>query len=52
MYSAIVLDCQTKTASLNCEDCIAKKKCANRLQNQRQTKKDDVSIGLAIEILA
>ncbi len=27
MYKTIVLDCQTKVDSFNCEDCIAFKEC-------------------------
>jgi hypothetical protein len=30
MYSTIILDCQTRTATPNCEDCIAFKECSAR----------------------
>jgi hypothetical protein len=42
MYSTIIVECQTKTVNLNCEDCIAHKTCI------LQEKKDnplEVTIG-------
>jgi hypothetical protein len=28
MYSTIIMDCQTRTAQINCADCIAYKECS------------------------
>ncbi len=30
MYKTIVLDCQTTTSEVKCEDCIVYKQCKNR----------------------
>ncbi|NLE04484.1 MAG: hypothetical protein GX638_06760 [Crenarchaeota archaeon] len=39
MYSTIVLDCQTKTDTPHCEDCLMKKMCLARMQRQPVNKK-------------
>ncbi len=52
MYRTIMVDCQTKTDTPYCEDCIAKKTCIARLQRQRRNNKDDLNATFLIEILA
>jgi hypothetical protein len=52
MYSTIVLDCQTKTDAPYCEDCIVKKICKARIQNQKQKQELQLETALAIEIVA
>ena len=52
MYSTIVLDCQTKTNTPCCEDCIAKKVCKARIQTQRQKQKVLLETAHMLEIVA
>jgi len=48
MYKTIVLDCQGKNSSLNCEDCIVFKECnLNKKRNEEHAdpvKNEDMEI--------
>ncbi len=52
MYRTIVLDCQTKSSDVYCEDCIVKEICKVYAENQKQNKKESLETGLALEIVA
>jgi len=46
MYSTITIDGETKTANLNCEDCIAYKRCR---VSERKISKAEANLQIFIE---
>jgi len=52
MYRTIVVDCQTKTGDLYCEDCIFKKLCLARLQHQKPNTGSSLDTAVALEVTA
>jgi hypothetical protein len=50
MYRTIVVDCQTKTGDLYCEDCIFKKLCLARLQRQKLDTESSLDAAVALEV--
>ena len=42
MYHTIIIDCQTKTAETNCEDCIAYKTCTIQRKKEKENLADHI----------
>lgn len=51
MYRNIVVDCQTKTDVLHCEDCIFKKECLICLIRQNEHKTPALNTALMFDLL-